>query len=358
MRKSLCFVLLSVSLLIGSVGFCQVLPSGFLAGESGPGWARPETSFWGLIGTPTLHASWAAVGSITASATASGTLNQSFAYGSSSVVNVDMNAAGEGKLKFDARGLWLGATIPVRLTNALTLRTRGEYFFPSRDRIWASANGNNTVTRTFSFGGTVSDDRPGNLELDASTRTRWFFVDAELTYSEAVLGGTSILVGLRYDRLVSTIGPGASGNVVPAGPRSVIIPASASVTAELNSVSPYVGIRTSMGGPTGGVIFEMKGFPRVVFTQARYKKQNGYFGEFKAEYYLPLASNLAASFFVRGDVIHATFTDLTTFTSLFSLESVVPPGSTPSPPGSQDAEVATSIHWQQLSVGGSVNLMF
>jgi hypothetical protein len=112
-----------------------------------------------------------------------------------------------------------------------------------------------------------------------------------------------------------------------------------------------------MGGPTGGVIFEMKGFPGVVFTQARYKKQNGYFGECKAEYYLPLEGNLSASFFVRGDVIHATFTDLTSFTSLFSLDSAVPPGSTSSS-GNQNAEVSTSIHWKQLSVGGSVNLMF
>ena len=353
MLKGLCFLLLSVALLSGSVGFCQILPPGSLGGE--------PTLGWGRIGTPTLHASWAAAGSITASATAAGNLSQSFSNGIYSSTNVDMNAAGEGKLRFDAQGLWLGATIPVRLTNGLTLRVRGEYFFPSRDRIWATAGGNNVVTTRFFFGGipdpSTTDDRPGHLEFGASTKTRWFFVDAELAYSEAVLGSTSILAGVRYDRLVSTIGPGVSGDVEPPGPLSVNIPGSASVTAELNSVSPYVGIRTSMGGTIERIIFELKGFPCVVFTQARYKKQNGYFGEFKAEYYLPLAGNLSASFFVRGDVIHATFTDLTSFTSLFSLESAISPGSTSSS-GNRNAEVSTSIHWKQLAIGGSVNLMF
>ena len=201
MRKSLCFLLLSLSSLIGSVGFCQVSPSGSVMGEPAPGWARPSTSIWGMIGPPTLHLSWAVAGSITANATAAGNLSQSFSNGLYSSTNVDMNAAGEGKLRFDAQGLWLGATIPVRLTNALTLRARGEYFFPSRDRIWTSASGNNAVTTTFFFGGIPdpggTDNRPGHLEFGASTKTRWFFVDAELTYSEAVLGSTSILAGIR-----------------------------------------------------------------------------------------------------------------------------------------------------------------
>jgi hypothetical protein len=113
-----------------------------------------------------------------------------------------------------------------------------------------------------------------------------------------------------------------------------------------------------MGGPSGGLAFEVKGFPGVLFTSASYKNLSGYFGEFKAEYSGAVVGNLSGSFFLKGDVIHASFTDLTNFTSLFSVNSVIPPGSSPLPVTNSGAEVATSIHWQQLSVGGSLILNF
>lgn len=354
MRKSPCVLLLCVLLLIGSVGFCQVLPSVSSGRQLSLGWAQPETSIWGLIGRPTLHVSWVAVGSIKARATMSGGLRVSVLT-LPLVTNFSVTVSGEGELKFDARGLWLGATVPLRLSNSLTLRATGEYFVPFRDRIRAAAAGNISYSGP---GGTFT--APGLLESDTSSSTRRFFVDAELAYSGALPGRASILAGVRYDRLVSAATLQWSRNFLIGGMSlpSPFLPSRTIV--ELNSVTPYLGIRTWIGGPFGGVTFEIKGFPSVVFsTNGRYKKQNGYFGEFKAEYSAGLARNLGASLFVKGDVIHASFNELT------GVISLAPPLTTTIPPipvsiivNNTDAEVATSIDWKQLSVGGSLVLSF
>ncbi len=272
-----------------------------------------------------------------------------------SVANFSAPVNGEGKLEFDARGLWLGITVPVRFSNSLTLRATGEYFVPFRDRIRADAAGN------FSYSGPAGTfTGAGLLESNASSSTRRFFVDAELAYSGALPGRASILAGVRYDRLVSAATLESSGNFSIGG-MSVPSPSlPLRTTVELNSVTPYLGIRTRTGGQFGGVTFEIKGFPSVVFsTNGRYKVPNGYFGEFKAEYSAGLARDLGASLFVKGDVIHASFRELT------SVISLAPPLTTATSPipasttvNNTDAEVATSIDWKQLSVGGSLVLSF
>lgn len=354
MRKSPCILLLSVLLLIGSVGFCQVLPSGSSVREPSLDWVQPEMSIWGLIGRPVLHVSWAAVGSIKAKASLSGGLRGTVPT-MASVSNFNAFVGGEGELEFDARGLWLGATVPVRLSNSLTLRATGEYFFPVRDMFRASAAGD------FSYsgpGGPYTGE--GLLESDASSSTRRFFVDAEFAYSGALPGRASILAGVRYDRLLSAGTLGSTGDFTLGG-GSVASPFLPSrTTVELNSVTPYLGIRTWAGGPFGGVTFEIKGFPAAVFSaNGNYKGQRGYFGEFKAEYYFPLSSNFSGSFFIKGDVIHASFTELTSVISLSPpLTNVFPPIPVGTTVNNSDAEVATSVDWKQLSVGGSLTLIF
>jgi hypothetical protein len=353
MREKECVLLVCVLLLIGSVGYCQVLPSGSSGIEPGLGWTPPESLIWGVIGRPILHADWAA-GSIKASATMSGGLNGTVLT-APSVSNFGASVGGEGRLEFDATGLWLGATLPVRLSNSLTLRATGEYFFPFRDKIRASAGG------SFSYSG-PGGDYPGTglLEADAPTSTRRFFVDAELAYSGAIPGPAAILAGVRYDRLVSAGTLGWTGNFTLAG-MSVPGPfLPSSTTVELNSVTPYLGIRTWTGGPFGAVTFEIKGFPGPVFsTNGRYKGQKGYFGEFKAEYYCPLARYLSGSIFIRGDVIHASFEESTSVISLSPpLTAAIPAVPAGTTVDNSDAAVATSVDWKQLSVGGSLFLSF
>jgi hypothetical protein len=358
MRKVVFLLLCGILSLVASEGWCQFWPPA-LSTEAGV-----VNQIFQRIGTPVFDASWAATGSITARASATGTLSQSFFLslgpGFGIINDLVMSGNGDGKLEFDARGLWLGVTIPVRLTDSVVWSTQAEYFVPFRNRIWASANGTNSssTTETFVPGptfGPFSSSGAGDVELNSSVRTTWFFVDAEIAYS-GLSEGTSILVGVRYDRLLSSIGP-----VVL--PSNITIPVPVSLTAELNSVCPYVGLRTSLGGPFSGVTFEIKGLPTVCFTNARYKAQNGYFGEFKGEYYGSLANNLSMSVFVKGDIIHAAFTEPTDFTRLFTVEGAIPfgpGGPTGSPLIAQNssAEVATSVHWSQLSFGGSLVLSF
>jgi len=363
-RKLLFLTALVVLSLVASVGFCQFFPP--TVSE-----VAPESSIWPSIGTPTLDVSVAFSGSIRASANGSGFLNAAYQtlpnpLGDFRFGTVNGVGGGTGTLSFDARGLWLGATIPVLLTNSLTFKARGEYLFPFNGRITASADGQTSSLDTFYnvIGGiifgpfTASNTNTQSADLDASVRTRWFYLDAEVAY---FLEGwsTSILAGLRYDRLLSTITPGgvAGVEVVPGPAGTVGLPASSHVNAELNSVTPYVGLRVSTGGRAGTVAAEAKGFPGVVFTKSRYKGQKGYFAEFKAEYVGSLANDLSLTVFFKADAIKANFTDVTDFLNLFSVDSIIPSGSVLSPPNTS-AEVDTSIQWHQLSVGGSLALRF
>jgi hypothetical protein len=356
MRKVLFLLLCGILSLVTSDGWCQFWPP---ASSTETGIVNQILQ---RIGTPVFDVSWAATGSITARASATGTLSQSFLISPFEIDEFLTSGNGDGKLVFDARGLWLGVTIPVRLTDSLIWSTQAEYFVPFRNRIWASANGTNFRSETDIFAGVPSgpftSSQAGDLELNASVRTTWFFIDTEIAYS-GLSEGTSILVGVRYDRLLASIGP----VLLPSNITIPVVPAS--VTAELNSVCPYVGLRTSLGGPTSGITFEIKGLPTVVFTNARYKAQNGYFGEFKGEYYgpCPFANNLSMSVFVKGDIIHAAFAEPSDFTRLFTLQgdmSFTPGGPTGSPLIAQNSssEVATSVHWSQLSFGGSLVLSF
>ncbi len=136
-----------------------------------------------------------------------------------------------------------------------------------------------------------------------------------------------------------------------------VVPASASITAELNSLSPYVGMRYSLGsGASGLLAVDVKGFPCAIFTSARYQVQNGYFAEFNVEYSGSLTSYVSGSLFVRGDTIHASFKELGDFTRLFVPNEAV--SADPNVVTTGSGEVATSVHWKQLSVGGSLTLTF
>jgi len=223
---------------------------------------------------------------------------------------------------------------------------------------------------------TASGTGQSHVDLDTAVKTRWWVLDAEAEYS-SFGGGTGFLAGVRYDRLETTISPGTGsasaggsvtiaafggGGVTIAGSASDVgAPTAASVIAELDTVTPYLGIRTSTGGPFRALTCEVKGFPTVFFaeTRLRLKRVNGYFGEFKAEHSGSLASNLSASVFVKGDVLHATFAHLTDFTNLFTIGGFgLPAGPFFRSQSTATSQVSPSVHWSQLSVGGSVVLSF
>ncbi len=198
MRRCVFYVTLFSIFLVGSTSFAQVL-SGTISSVWRPG---SDSSIWGRIGQPSFYLSWAAAGSINAQATPEGSFSQAGSwpqpFGITWVEVKNGTAGGNGELGWDARGIWLGASIPVRVSDAVTLSVRGEYLFPFYDNIWASANGIKSGTDTWTLyingvpfaSSTVSFAEAGTVSLDASARTRWFFLDAEVSYSLPVAPST------------------------------------------------------------------------------------------------------------------------------------------------------------------------
>jgi hypothetical protein len=266
----------------------------------------------------------------------------------------DDRSFGQARLRFEATGLWLGASLPYRFGNGLSLRARAEYFFPFRDRIFASGSGNSIqstlYTDIFENDGEIYQDFSSNqssnaIALDVDSTTRWFFVDLEAAYE--VSGMLWLTGGLRYDRL----------QVETATKRGF------SLIAELNSVVPYVGLKTRVGSGGSQVTAEVKGFPVLFFPPTGLHNQTGYFGEFMFEYRNTFSPDWLLSVFFRGDLLHASFRDPNAILGIFSFDAMES-AAQPLYPGesligqSVQGENAWSFDWQQLTVGASLTAFF
>jgi hypothetical protein len=263
----------------------------------------------------------------------------------------DDRSFGQARLRFEATGLWLGASLPYRFPNGISLRARAEYFFPFRDRIFASGIGNSIRSILFTeFGDgdiqySSSSQSGGAIALDLDSTTRWFFVDLEAAYE--VSDTLWLTGGLRYDRLqVQT------GSVV-----------GVSLSAELNSVVPFVGLKTGVGSGGSQLTAEVKGFPVLFFPTTGLHNQTGYFGEFMFEYRNTFSPDWSLSVFFRGDLLHASFRDPNAILGIFSFEGLTNyagPGATGLPLIGQSVqgENAWSFDWQQLTVGASLTAFF
>jgi hypothetical protein len=316
----------------------------------------PQTSSYRLpnFDEVSFHVGWAFAGHISVPLDAwaerlrlSGFVSQ----GITELLREDDTAYGQGRLRFEATGLWLGASLPYRFPNGISLRARAEYFFPFRDRIFASGIGNSIRSILFTeFGDgdiqySSSSQSGGAIALDLDSTTRWFFVDLEAAYE--VSDTLWLTGGLRYDRLqVQT------GSVV-----------GVSLSAELNSVVPFVGLKTGVGSGGSQLTAEVKGFPVLFFPTTGLHNQTGYFGEFMFEYRNTFSPDWSLSVFFRGDLLHASFRDPNAILGIFSFEGLTNyagPGATGLPLIGQSVqgENAWSFDWQQLTVGASLTAFF
>jgi hypothetical protein len=350
-------VLLFIILLLPVAGY----PHGTLwpASVSGP---FPQTSSYRLpnLGEVSLHMGWAFAGHINVPVEGwaealrlSGYVEQGDTY----FAQDHHRAYGQATLRFKAKGLWLGASLPYRFGNGLSLRARAEYFFPFRDRISASGAGNaanSTVYTTFYAGGGSSqyvESGPSGAAAsrDVDSTTRWFFVDLEAAYEVSDM--LWITGGLRYDRLQVETGPLVAG---------------VSLSAELNSVVPFVGLKTGVGSGGSRVTAEVKGFPVLFFPTTGLHNQKGYFGEFMFEYRNTFSPDWSLSVFLRGNLLHASFRDRSAILGIFSLAGLVGGAGKQSldPQYSlisqsvQDEDWSFNFDWQQLTVGASLTAFF
>ncbi len=320
-----------------------------------------QTSSYRLpkLGEVSLHVGWAFAGHIKVPVEGWAEALRLSGY----VENGDTNFAqdyhsayGQAALRFEATGLWLGASLPYGFGNGISLRARAEYFFPFRDRIFASGAGssaNSTVYTTFFAGGGSSQDvefgRPtgASSSQDLHSTTKWFFVDLEAAYEVSDM--LWITGGLRYDRLQVESGP---------------LVMDVSLSAELNSVVPFVGLKTGVGSGGSRVTAEIKGFPTLFFPTTGLHDQKGYFGEFMFEYRNTFSPDWSLSVFLRGDLLHASFQDRSAILGIFSLAGLVggagrlDPGYSLISQSVQEGNWSFGFDWQQLTVGASLTAVF
>jgi hypothetical protein len=173
-------------------------------------------------------------------------------------------------LEWKTDGVWLGCSLPVSLFKKTDLNLDGMIFFPFTRVADVGAEG-----YWFEVFDPSKDEyriREGNTELEADLdQTTWFCVD--LNVDREYLNNLSFLLGVRYDYLQSALkGPdyfrgeawetqGDSSGVYSTDHFSEDIPFNARIDVNLNSIFPYVGLRTSAGDASTRLDLTLKAAP-------------------------------------------------------------------------------------------------
>ncbi|MBI5571676.1 MAG: hypothetical protein HY914_17170 [Desulfomonile tiedjei] len=154
------------------------------------------------------------------------------------------NAAGlNGVARFEQqqrlRGVWLGVTQPLNLSENLTILGSGWYLFPEgieSTEIYVSTAGAQSY-RTW----TVTDE--------------WWFVEGLAAIRTGFLSGFSLLAGVRYDYFYSKF----------SNPVAVGIPSSPSDEGNATSeaIIPLLGAQYAYGSPVSSLTVRVVGFPTV-----------------------------------------------------------------------------------------------
>jgi hypothetical protein len=213
-----------------------------------------------------------------------------------------------GQHKWNVAGLWLGLEQKINLTCDLGVDLDGWLLIPS-NRPGDEGEG---ALRSVVIGvGTnaVTVQLPGLGSRTWNTRTDWWYLDAEANYAFCTpLKG---LAGFRYEHF-STRWDNPSTDSLPSTPDDT-----ADIT--INSYLPYVGLRTSVGGPGGNVSVKFIGFPwapgdvshfetgeagNSTRVQSTGNWDRSYFWELFAEYNRNFSSSMGLGAFFRWNVFH------------------------------------------------------
>ena len=289
-----------------------------LVGQVFPGLTGRAGELDVVSGPPTIYAGWGLGGKIALSC--SGTISdgiQSIQY--------------EGKLQYRTAGFWLGAALPMALTESLGIRAEGWYFFPSV----------HTLNLESIF---VLPPVSGRVSGDLDIWPNWWAVD--LAIYRRMLPGFTLMAGGRHDSVYGVVGPGALGPVL--GPD---IP---ELQMQLNSFSPYVGFSETIGSGSQMLRITAKGFPTVVVTDPR-AGAHGYFVELMAEYRYTSSPDTLIGIFVKADVMRASFTKKDSVPDVLKvfnrgLGFFIPAGSS--------LDAGTSAQWEDVVLGASASFKF
>ncbi|MBI4965290.1 MAG: hypothetical protein HY913_18585 [Desulfomonile tiedjei] len=288
------------------------------------GWFGSYAQLDPALRGPRLFAAWSPnASSIKLAATAN-------AYG-----DANNNAYGEGTVEWSTNGLWLGLSIPVQVNERLSVDLQGWYFVPGNKHIEVSGQASGLNNGVFQSG-SVS----GNLDI----KTTWFAIDLEGCCRTS--SGFAILGGVRYDYLQGTI-------TAPDPLEALLVNQfpglRAKLDVNLNSIFPYLGVRSTLSTGLGSLTFSAKGFPWAI-SVADVHPKSGYFAEVFFSYDVIPSRDLSLCLFAKADVAHAVFDEFSQVGNIFNKD--------PSAPQNISLDQSLPVTWQQYLIGGVATLNF
>ena len=289
-----------------------------------PGWFGSFAQVEPALHAPRLFVAWSPnISSIKLAATAN-------AYG-----DAFNNGYGEGTIEWSTNGVWLGLSLPAQVTKRLSADLQGWYFIPGNQHV--EAFGRASGLRE---GDTFADHISGNLDI----KTTWFAIDLEGCLHVSKPYG--FLAGVRYDYLQGTITLPGPLEAMVVGQFPGVRP---KLDIGLNSIFPYVGVKTSLSTGLGSMTFSVKGFPWAISVADAHPK-SGYFGELFFSYQVSPVREFSLSFFAKADVAHAAFDEYSQVANVFKKD--------PSIPQTVGLEETLPVTWRQYMIGGVATVNF
>jgi hypothetical protein len=211
-----------VPTLASAQGFLPGLPS-FGGLFSGP--ARCGDSYAPGLPGPTFYAGWGFSDRLT-----------SFGVGAEGVGVLNLF---EESRRYDPKGVWLGLSLPLPLSDRLSIIASGWYMIPGSSGNGYATYNNSDLSRTW------------------STSSEWWFVDGLLAFSCG--SGFSVLAGARYDSFTTHFKNPNTEN---------FIGGLNSDTADLISqnVIPLVGLQVTSNSARSNLLVRAVGIPALVGT--------------------------------------------------------------------------------------------
>jgi len=244
------------------------------------------------------------------------------------------NGSGEGFIKWSTNGLWLGLSIPVQFNERVSADLQGWYFFPGNKHVEVSGQASGLRNGVLS-----SEGVSGNLDF----KTTWFAIDLEGCFNTS--SELALLGGVRYDYLQGTI-------TLPDPLEAMLIGQFPGVRAKLdvnlNSIFPYLGVRSRLSSGHGSTTFSVKGFPWAI-SVAQVHPKSGYFAEVFCSYEMTPSRDFSLCLFAKADVAHAVFDKFSQVANIFNRDPSLPV---------MGLEQSLPVTWQQYMIGGLATLNF
>lgn len=223
--------------------------------------------------------------------------------GAANIQNINLN--------LPTGGLWIGASLPISLSENLSLVADGWYLSSGYDNL--NTNTNTTQTNLIVNNGGTNQTLgllPQVLGVDWAAKPYWWFIDGAFAYGKPSF---SVLAGVRYDYYsVAVTNPSNFGNYVLFSNQD-----EADVTSR--AVIPFIGFQTAFRSSDQNLLVRFLGIPTILgntnvgvtttvgrfeFDNINYNK-GGYFYEIFGEYTRRLFGASQAGVFARYNTASA-----------------------------------------------------